>query len=506
MPRVLSTLLLVACLAGCSRDSVEEGEHPESPGRGRAIRADLGIYAPGMIPAGIGEPNKLANIVADEWRERNPTRRPLQYLQTVRTGTSEGEWLKTQLLGGIAPEIIHQNAEIAWPDTDKGWFVPLDEYLERPNPYAPGNRRWIDLFSNQALVGAKRAPDGKLYCISVDVVETGIFYNKDIFKRVGIERWPETWAEMLEMMARLDEAGYTPMVASGNLASNWGQDIIFELLYHDILPQMDMIPSRPDAEGYLGHYLDSAEAGFLFTKGFFSHRDPRWREMNRILRQWRRYWGKEFKNSDPDRMFLIERAAMYWSGSWFIRRMLVDPYVDFEWGVAYLPTITRATSPYGSGTPATVIGGAAMQYHITNSSILNDNVEDAVDFLMYVSAPRQIERMAGETLMFIPNVVGADMDERLEPFRDVYSRPYCAIKWLESMDGKYKKYWLRMLDYYLNDGFGNGDEAIDRFIAVLDKNFAEWVESHRDDAGWDFERMEKTWNEREAALVSELRQ
>ena len=169
-------------------------------------------------------------------------------------------------------------------------------------------------------------------------------------------------------------------------------------------------------------------------------------------------------------------------------------------GVAYLPTITRTTSPYGSGTPATVIGGAAMQYHVTNSALLNDNVEDAIDFLMYVSAPRQIERMAAETLMYIPNVVGAKMDERLVPFRDIYSRPYCAIKWLESMDGKYKKYWRRMLDYYLNDGFDEKDE----FLIEIENNFAAWVKSHQGDAAWDFAEMEATWRTREERLLREL--
>ena len=40
----------------------------------------------------------------------------------------------------------------------RGWYVALDEYLERPNPYVEGNQHWVDTFTNQALVGAKRAP------------------------------------------------------------------------------------------------------------------------------------------------------------------------------------------------------------------------------------------------------------------------------------------------------------------------------------------------------------
>jgi raffinose/stachyose/melibiose transport system substrate-binding protein len=462
------------------------------------IRVDLNIYTPGTIPQGIGDPVKMADTLAEEWEAARGGPR-VKYQQLVNTGTSEGEWLKTQLLGGMAPEIISMNAEAAWPDVDKGWFVPLDPFLSRPNPYVAGNEHWIDLFANQALAGAKRAPDGNLYCIPIDIVETGIFYNKTMLSQMGIEQFPETWAGMMAMLKVIDSHDMTPMTSAMNLASDWGQDIIFEMLYHEILPALDLIPSRADAQGYLGHYLEPHEFGFLFTKGFFTARDPRWREMNRLLYEWRQYWAKELKNSDPLRLFLTKRLALFWDGSWFIRRMTTDPYVDFDWGVAYLPSITKATSPYGSGTDATVIGGAAMQLHVTNSAVNNDVLEDCIDYLMFLTAPQNIERLTGEAMVFIPNINGARMDERLEPFSDIFKRRYCAIKLLESFDGKYKKYWRRMLDYYLNDG-----TDLDGYLEMLEENFAAWVADHRGEKAWDFDALEAIWQKRKKDLAGEL--
>lgn len=489
-------LVLMGLVTACHRGEAPVGAAVEASSD--AIRVDLNIYTPGTIPQGIGERNKVATEVAAEWEKLHPGRR-IRYQQLINTGSGEGEWLKTQLLGGIAPEIVSQNAEIAWQDVDKGWYVPLDEFMERPTPYVEGHPRWIDTFSNQALVGAKRAPDGKLYCISIDIVETGLFYNKRLLKEAGVEKLPETWEEMYAAFDKIQKLHKIPMTATFNLASDWGQDIVFEMLYHDLLPDMDLVPSSGDAEAYLGHYLDAKEAGFLFTKGFFTRRDPRWREQYRIIKEWRRYWAKEQKNTDPDRLFLTGRLAMYWNGSWFIRRMAKDPYVDFEWGVTYLPTITKATSPYGSGTPATVIGGAAVQLHVTNSAVQNGNLEDCIDFLMYLSSPRVIERLAQEALVFIPNIKGAEMDPRLAPFHEIFQRRYCAIKWLESFDGESKKYFRRMLDYYLNDGVD-----LEGFLAMLEQNFASWVELHRHDAAWDFGPMEEVWKEREERLIREL--
>ncbi len=463
-----------------------------------AIRVDLNVYTPGTIPQGIGKPVHKAQDLADAWMKAHPGRHII-FQQQINTGSSEGEWLKTQLIGGIAPEIINANAEATWPDVDKGWFIPLDEFLEKPNPYVPGNKHWIDLFSNQALLNAKRAPDGKLYCISVDIVETGLFYNKDLLRSVGVTSFPKTWKAMLEMFDKLKKKRLIPMTAPANLGSDWGQDILFEMVYHDILPEMDLLPSRADAQGYLGHYLEPAEAGFLFTRGFFTRRDPRWREMNRLLRQWRDSWAKELKNTDPDRLFLTQRMAVYWTGSWFIRRMATDPYIDFDWGVAYLPPLTRATCRYATGSPATVIGGAALQLHVTNSARINHNLDDCIDFLMYLTAPRNFEQLASEALVFIPNIRGAHMDERLAPFQNIFKRHYCAIKWLDSLDGKNKKYWRRMLDYYLNDGVD-----LDGYLAMLENNFSDWVNRHRKDKGWDFSRMEKVWKQRESVLTQYL--
>jgi hypothetical protein len=118
---------------------------------------------------------------------------------------------------------------------------------------------------------------------------------------------------------------------------------------------------------------------------------------------------------------------------------------------------------------------------------------------MFLAAPQNMEKMANEALMFMPNVKGAKMDPRLAPFGDVVKRKSCAIQWMESMDPEYKKVWRRWMDYYLEDGF-----TLDEYLNVLDENFAAWVNSHEKDAAWNFTAMESTWQTREEALLREL--
>src|SRR5205814_7254726 len=68
-------------------------------------------------------------------------------------------WMRTQLLGGTAPDIMWAHSTWTNEDARNGWFVNLDPYLARPNPYVPkggpGSRRWRDLFYEDAT-NAKR--------------------------------------------------------------------------------------------------------------------------------------------------------------------------------------------------------------------------------------------------------------------------------------------------------------------------------------------------------------
>ncbi len=111
------------------------------------------------------------------------------------------------------------NVEEVWQDTQKGWYVALDKYLESPNPFVkagePGSVQWWDLFKYPIPTRGTMAPDGHMYCITLDMIETGIFYNKDVFTKLGL-REPKDWVELLAIQKTLKEHGYTPMLVDKN--------------------------------------------------------------------------------------------------------------------------------------------------------------------------------------------------------------------------------------------------------------------------------------------------
>ena len=89
-----------------------------------------------------------------------------------------------------------------------GVAAPLDEYLE-----ADG---WKDTFSSDAVF-AQQTYDGQIYAIPLNIAAACVFYNKEIFEEAGVEV-PTTYDELLEVCAKIKEAGYTPITISAGTA------------------------------------------------------------------------------------------------------------------------------------------------------------------------------------------------------------------------------------------------------------------------------------------------
>jgi raffinose/stachyose/melibiose transport system substrate-binding protein len=68
---------------------------------------------------------------------------------------------------------------------------------------------WRKSFAPGAL--AVFAADGKNYGVPWDMGMVGWWYNKDLFKKAGIDKEPATWTEFLDDVKKLKDAGITPI-------------------------------------------------------------------------------------------------------------------------------------------------------------------------------------------------------------------------------------------------------------------------------------------------------
>lgn len=461
-------------------------------------------YLPGSLPQGVGQPLQgLAKVVAD-FEARFPDTRV-----EIIAVPIEREFLVTQLSGGAAPDIVAVNVEDVWVDVQKQWYVPLDRYLEQPNPFvvakgdpnAPGSRQWWDMFAYQAITRGKAAPDGNNYCISLDMVETGIFYNKTLFAAHGL-RPPENWTEFLALLRRVQELGLTPLLTNVDCLADWGTDLVFDQFYRELLPGIDVKKDDPVRAAYLQGYLDPEELAFLQRQGFFTRRDPRYVEVWRKLGELRPYLTKDINNQDFTREFVNQQAAMIWNGSWFVYRLHADKQLGFDWGVFYLPPMFPADSPYASGLPMCVIGGVGNQLEVTNSALSDTDpalpfaermarsqrLQRVVALLQFICLPENTDRIVNEFQAFVPNIVGVPAHPQLDPFVEILKRRYTTTKWVYSFDLRFTDILKRTLHLYLT-----GAITLDEFMRWQEGNVATASGNFVQRMSFDFTPLQQEW-------------
>lgn len=455
------------------------------------------FFMPDTVPFGFGKPLQgIKNVVRDFEARFPDTRVEFLSVPGVR------EYLVTQLSSGRAPDIINVNVEDVWTDVQKGWYVALDPYLEQPNPFvvekgdpaAPGYDQWWDVFRYQAISRGKAAPDGLVYCLSYDMIETGIFYNKDAFRKAGCEV-PETWDAFLSVCEKLQEAGYTPMLMALEQFSDWCTDLFFDQVYNNLLPGIDLLKD-PKREPYLQGYLDWDEICFLYDKGFFTEEDPRYREVWRLMKEFRQYVNRNLATTDLTREFVTQRGAMHWNSSNFTYRLLADRQLGFEWGVFYPPSFTQKTTPYASGVPMCVIGGSANQIEVTNSAFgdtgdpaTSERLKRVIALLQFLTLPENARQIVNEYPCLIPNVVGVPVLEPLKPFEEILERAYTTTKWVYTFDLKFSEIQRRMLDLYLNDGID-----LDEYLEWQEGNIKAACKNLVTRKPIDTQRMQAAWD------------
>jgi len=470
------------------------------------LRISVGqSYLPGSVPAGIGEPLQGVAQVVAAFEARFPDTKV-----EIVTVPVEREFLVTQLSGGAAPDIVSVNVEDVWVDAQKQWYVPMDQFLERPNPFvlekgdpnAPGTRQWWDMFAYQAITRGKGAPDGKNYCISLDMVETGIFYNKTFFTQHGL-RPPETWGEFIALLQRVKKLGRTPLLSNVDCMADWGTDLVFDQFYHELMPGLDVKKDDPVRAGYLKGYMDPEEISFLHRQGYFTRRDPRFVEVWRKLGELRPFRTKDHNHQDPTPGFGNQAAKMMWTGSWFVYRLAGDKQLGFDWGVFYLPPMLPADSPYASGLPMCVIGGVATQLEVTNSALIDTDpalpfaeriarsgrLRRVVELLQFMCLPENTGRIVNEYPAFIPNIVGVPVHPQLDPFVEILKRRYTTTKWVYTFDLRFTEILKRILHLYLT-----GSIDLDEFMRWQEDNVTTATENFLQRTQTDLAPLQREWD------------
>jgi raffinose/stachyose/melibiose transport system substrate-binding protein len=187
----LSMLLIVGIFAGCSssKDTSSEGKSKNGSSSDEVVTLNLFQFK-------VEIADQLQALIK-EFEKEHPNIKIK--LETVGGGADYGAALKAKFASGEAPDIFNN-----------GGFKELELWKEHLADLS--NEPWAE----HILPIAKEPmtdEDGKLYGMPVNLEGYGFIYNKDLFKKAGITKLPETIFELKEAAQKLEKAGITPFSA-----------------------------------------------------------------------------------------------------------------------------------------------------------------------------------------------------------------------------------------------------------------------------------------------------
>lgn len=426
-----------------------------------------GLYTPSRILPMSSDPNAPEVIGIDAVADAYMKLHPNVNIQLIANPISADSrrWLVTQLTGGVAPDIIWNSPDWAAEDYRKNWLVPLEDYLGKPNPYIAegelGSEKWYDSF--MPAINVWRAADGKLYVVLADQIQVGIYYNKDLFAKAGIDGVPTDWEELMQDAEKLKASGAFPFAQSGNSLDQltWVSGWLTNFYYHDKIGTYDS-----DGDGL----LSKVEMATAVKNGTYSFDQEPNRERLEQLKRFAGYWQTGALGTDDagaQRLFQTGRAGMWISGSWALQTILQDPERKFDVGVFYLPNVNSKTSPLvADNIPPTnkAAGYGIFEFSVPQSTVERGTVDTAFDFLMFATAPQNLGPMVTEAGIAAPAVYGATANPDLELFAESISYPPAPLQEDDSMfDFEFAQKFMAITSPYLG-----GTQSLDDTVSRLD--------------------------------------
>lgn len=400
------------------------------------IRVDPGIYYPAEPTEDNPNPPTFFNELIAEYEAANPG--VTIELIEVPDNISADQWRSTVFQGQNEPHILVNNYIRVWQEEINDWYLPLNDYIEQPNPYIPegtaGSERWADSIPD-VVWNTTLHSSGNQYVVTVDAVAVGFFYNQDMLEEIGVDTnfdisyslW-EDWATMIAELGTVAEAGYESIALSMSTATpfnyNWFDGVSLTSMY------IDEIETWWEP-GATWHALNQREFACAIENGLISANDAEFSAWIDLLAEFEPFWIDGYATATPDEAYrlFVNGEVPFLLANAANDTIRVTRDADFNWGISYFPPITGTTSEFAANNESSyLVGGFTSGFVVTDRARREGVEEQVVDFLMFMTAQPQWGRVVTDAPLSVPTLVGMDVPEALEPLTQFLELPIRALK------------------------------------------------------------------------------
>lgn len=297
--------------------------------------------------------NERTDGVTVRFDPKNDTEYNVQLMTSLQTGTGADIIFLRSFSGGRAVY-------------DGGYLQVLNDDIEALADFpASAKSGWSD-------------EEGNVYGVPIFGVTHGVYYNKDIFDKYGLEE-PTTWAEFIAVCEALKANGVAPLAQGAN--DEW---TLYEVVYSGL--GANFYGGEASRQALMAGDMKLTDAPFVEA---FKRVD----ELQPYLP--RGYQGLDYVSMQQ--MFVSGQAAMFMGGSWEIgvfKGLGVENIFDLGW---FAPPVENAGDQL------------SYSFHVDAGIGVNKNsehFEEAMDFLEWTATPEYAQLVMKEVPGFFAYTPG----------------------------------------------------------------------------------------------------
>lgn len=346
---LLCAALSISTFAGCNDGTPSSGVQSGEPGKSSETAATGKLSINYLTSRSTDEAviKSLTDIAAN-YKKDHPD---FSFeVESITDRTSYLQKLKILASSDELPEWFESDPDTFFADLVKEGAVANIEELYQELGVS-------DKFFNISKEYARLPGTGELYLMTWQCNAEYFFYNKDLFQKAGVTELPATMNSLLEVCAKLKNAGIIPI---STVSGDW-----------PVLRYFAMLPFRLSGNDY----IVDASAG---TASFGSDTGIKGAEYMQNLAQ---YFQTGYSSADYDTMvdlFVGNQAAILYNGTWVLPDLLDKDTGDLrsDFGYFKMPTYSGSDKTGASDYFANSGIGTAIPQKYMN--------QDMKDYLKYV--------------------------------------------------------------------------------------------------------------------------
>lgn len=370
----------ISLLSGCGNESGGTGGTSGSGGESNSSKVELELFST------KAENAQSLQALADEFMSQNKN-----VSIEINSMSDAGTVLRTRLTKNDLPDIIACGGDATYTELQSaGVLMDMSE--------AVGNIQPAYL---QMLYDVNKDGEETAYGVPYATNASGILYNKDMFKELGLSV-PETWDELMEACETIKAAGKIPFELT--FADNWTC----------LPPWNSMAPVIPDPS----FTADRKENKTTFEE---THKEVLEKYAKILEYAQDDYMGTTY--ADGNKLFAEGEAAMMINGNWAISEFK-NTNKDFNVDMFAFPSVNDAAKN-------TVTSGIDVLFAVSANSDKSQQ-EAAKKFINFMTETKQAQQYITEQFAFSavkgvmqeePTVAGVKKDiadGRVSNFPDHY--------------------------------------------------------------------------------------